>query len=191
MSARIMTHKSGDEQPEERALVGCAFNRLDPSRRSISTPSVELMAIRAAANRAATTSQQQTPNKLATDQHKLTQSNSNSNKSNIWRRRTALGLIPLGPLNWLTGNQQQQQQQQQDPNSRHSELPVKGSRKFSSLIRQKQATIGASKQTVLTMAETETTCCINESDLGEFQKSYQITSIISRCIIFANIFSVL
>lgn len=161
-----------DERPEAEQ-VGGSFSRLDPSRRSISAPSVEFIAVRAAATRAA----QQAPPKPADpkqpqpEQQLKQTSPANSNNSNaapkstIWRRRTALGLIPLGPLNWLTGNQQQQQQPDNSSNRHAEHRELVKARKFSSLIRQKQPTSANNKQIVLTLTQTEATA--NKSDPGE------------------------
>lgn len=97
------------EDVETSATTRKNFDRLDPSRRSFSSPSVEIQA------------------KTSSKAHRKAQSRpplEPPKASNVWRRRTALGLIPLGPaLNWFAGGQQQQQQQAR--------------RKFSSLVRHK------------------------------------------------------
>lgn len=98
------------------------LSRLEPSRRSLSTPTIDASCQLQQAS--ATSSNRQIVKKVPTNNNKqIAANNSNNNKKPLiqatasksisWRRKTALGLIPLG-FQWLSGSQLQQQHQSAD-----------------------------------------------------------------------------
>lgn len=117
-----MTTRESKEEEEENSksdnlnlTKSTKLNRLEPSRRSLSTPAVDLVA---AIRTDECETETETDNfneskKKKSGDGNINKEDKNKNKSKkqeqgtSWRRRTALGLIQFGPFNWLSSSSQE------------------------------------------------------------------------------------